>query len=159
MPPVGRPTHQSCRFSRENSMAHCRRGYAAFLPYRPLPFLTGNDAQIRPKQALRPTPKLLITANFAITLEKSGRQKINSPSRHQANCLVFKPLHRRSTVCSGPSLRGAISRVCPILCLPSIAMPKIHGLSRQLADAHILFVKRQSPLYPARISQRIHTNA
>src|SRR5208337_2862398 len=30
----------------------------------------------------RATPKLLIRPNFSITLEKLGRQKINSPSRH-----------------------------------------------------------------------------
>src|SRR5215813_2798150 len=55
----------------------------AFLPYRPLPFLAGIGAQIRPKWTLRLTRKLLIRANFPITLEKLGRQEINSPSRHQ----------------------------------------------------------------------------
>jgi hypothetical protein len=63
-------------------MARRRLGYVAFLPYRPLPFLDGIDAQIRSKCALRLMRKLLITANFPITLEKLGRQKINSPSRH-----------------------------------------------------------------------------
>ena len=54
----------------------------AILPYRPLPFLAGIGAQIGPKQVLPATPKLLMRPNFAITPEKSGRQKINSPSRH-----------------------------------------------------------------------------
>ena len=53
------------------------------LPYRPLPFLAGIDAQIGPKQVLAATRKLLMRANFPITLGKLGRLKINSPSRHQ----------------------------------------------------------------------------
>jgi len=56
--------------------------YTAFLPYRPLPFLAVIGAQIAPKEGLPATRKLLMGANFPITLEKLGRRKINSPSRH-----------------------------------------------------------------------------
>ena len=44
-----------------------------------LPFLAGIGAQIRPKQVLPATRKLLMRAIFPITLKKLGRQKINSP--------------------------------------------------------------------------------
>src|SRR5215469_10638644 len=52
------------------------------LPYRPLPFLAGISAQMRAKQVLLATRKLLMGANFPMTLEKFDRRKINSPSRH-----------------------------------------------------------------------------
>jgi len=55
----------------------------AILPYRPLPFLAGIGGQVSPKQAVRLIRKLLMRGNFPITLEKLGRRKINSPSRHQ----------------------------------------------------------------------------
>jgi hypothetical protein len=61
---------------------HAPKPELVFLPYRPLPFLAGIGAQIRPKEALRTIRKLLMRRNFRITLEKLGRQKINSPSRH-----------------------------------------------------------------------------
>jgi hypothetical protein len=37
---------------------------------------------MRPKQAIRLILKLLMRVNFPLTLEKTDRQKINSPSRH-----------------------------------------------------------------------------
>jgi len=55
----------------------------ATLPYRPLPFLAGIGAQIRPKQVIPATRNLLMGSNFPVTLEKLGPRKINSPSRHQ----------------------------------------------------------------------------
>jgi hypothetical protein len=52
---------------------------ARFLPYRPLPFYGVIVGQMGPNRPFAPTPKLLITPNFAVTLQKLARQKINSP--------------------------------------------------------------------------------
>jgi hypothetical protein len=51
----------------------------------------GIGAEMGPKQGVRTIRKLLIRPNFRITLEKLGRQKINSPSRHHKNPSPLRP--------------------------------------------------------------------
>lgn len=76
------------RLSYSLFVPHWTHANAQFLPYRPLPFLGGINAQNRPEQGDRLITKLLKRGNFPITLEKLSRQKINSPSRHQSPRIV-----------------------------------------------------------------------